>query len=415
MTSTLNHRSEERATARQRCLADAAAVAAEVSAPRAATWDRDNAFPAELFAALHEVGLDAMTVPYHLGGLGLGPDAPEPDPLTVWLVTRALAGADSASSHAVQVHTNAVHCLAMLGTDEQQERYLRPVVEEGAVFGFWGSEQSGAPAGSGDGRPRFTVARRVEGGWLLSGRKFYSTNARGARYGIVFAVPEGARNAMADLLLFVVDCRGEGVNVAREWWDRATGMRATTSDEVVLDGVFVPDHGVIGEPGAYWSHNVQARYLPQFSANFQGVGRHFVDHASRYVSDRGRSGEVEARRRIGEANVQLASADALLCKVAELYEARDLPAAYHHSRMLRSFSQLAVERVIRLTLDACGASVHFDVHPFSRMLRDWESYSRHERLDLLLEALGGEDLSGTIAAGPAAFGFHERSTFDTSG
>ncbi len=412
MTPTLNEETEDRATARQRYVAAAVAVAAEVSTPLAATWDRDNAFPSELFAALRTAGLTAMTVPRHLGGLGLGPDAPEPDPLTVWLVTRTLAGADSASCHAVQVHTNAVHCVAMLGTDEQQQRYLCPVVEEGAVFGFWGSEQSGAPTGSGT--PPFTVARRVEGGWRLNGRKFYSTNARGARYGIVFAVPEGARNPMAELLLFVVDCRSEGVSVARDWWNRATGMRATTSDEVVLDEVFVADHGVIGGPGAYWSHNVQARYLPQFSANFQGVGRHFVDHAGRYLVGRGRAGEAETRRRIGEANVQLAAADALLRKVAEFYEARDLPAAYHYSRMLRSFSQLAVERVIRLTLDACGASVHFDSHPFSRMLRDWESYSRHERLDLLLETLGGEDLSGNVAEGPAAFGFHEGSTFGGS-
>ena len=131
------------------------------------------------------------------GGLGIGPDTD--DPLPVWLVTRALASADSASCHCQQVHTNMTHTVALLGTPEQKERFLRPVVEAGAIFGGWGSEQNGQPpAGE---RPAFTVAHRVSGGWELSGRKFYSTNAGAAKFAIVFAFPDNVANPMSQLLL----------------------------------------------------------------------------------------------------------------------------------------------------------------------------------------------------------------------
>lgn len=381
-------------------------IAQEVSGNWAPVWDRENRFPTELFAALHEKRLNALTVPKEYGGLGLGPDAE--DPLPVWLATRALASVDSASCHAFQVHTNMVHAVALLGTAEQKERFLRPVVEENAVLGGWGSEQNGEPAKGG--APAFTKAHRVEGGYRISGKKFYSTNAGAARFAIVFAYPDDVENPFSHLLLCMVDCRDPGVKVHEKWWDQATGMRATVSHEVELENVFVPDDWIIGTPGSYWTQEVQARYLPQFSANFQGVGRHVYQYGKRYLLDRRRFDNPLVQQRMGEAKLYLTAAELMLGETAAQYRAGNYPHAFHLSRQLRAYSELSMRRVLDLVQACCGASLYMHPHPIERMLRDWEFYSRHENVDLILGAIAKTEF-GTQSGpqGPEAFGFGRES------
>jgi alkylation response protein AidB-like acyl-CoA dehydrogenase len=376
-------------------------VAREVAAPLAATLDRENRFPSEMFEALQADRLTSLCVPEAQGGYGLGPDGK--DALPVWLSTRALATVDSSSAHAFQVHTNTTHGVALLGTPEQHERFLRPVVEDGAVFGFWGSEQSGAPP---DGGPRgYTMAHRVDGGWELTGKKFYSTNAGATKYGVVFAYPDDVDKPLDHLMLFAVDCDSPGVHVRSEWWDAATGMRSTASHQVDFDGVFVDDGAVIGSPGGYWKEQVQARYLPQFSSNFQGVGAHMFNDAMQYLTERGRTKNDFTLRYMAEARVQLNAAELMLGRAADLYRERRMSEAYDASRQVRAFSESAVRRVIELVQASCGSSFYLGQGGMERVLRDWQFYSRHENVDLILRAIGRSEFGMGGEGTAAAFGF----------
>lgn len=374
-------------------------VARDVVGPLAETWDRENRFPAELFQALRKERLNAMTAPREYGGQGIGPDTD--NPLPVWLVTKALATMDSSSSHCQQVHTNMVHTVAQLGTPEQKERYLRPAAEGGAVFGGWGSEQDGRPPEPG---ARRTIARKVKGGYELTGKKYYSTNAGGAKYAIVFGYLEDAPDPVSGLLLCAVDCESRGVTVNKAWWDQATGMRATVSHEVDLDRVFVSDDAIIGPPGAYWTQKMQARYLPQFSANFQGVGAHVFSYGVTYLRERNRTKNEFIQRYLGEARICLETAELLLGETAERYKERRYPEAFHYSSMLRAYSELSIRRVVDLVQSACGASVYMRPNPMERILRDWQFYCRHENSDLILTAVGKTEL-GVASEGAEAFGF----------
>lgn len=376
-------------------------IAREVVEPLAETWDCENRFPHELFAALHTARLNAMCVPTAQGGLGIGPDTD--DPLPVWLVTKTLATADSSSCHSQQVHTNMTHTVALLGTPEQQERFLRAVAEEGAIFGGWGSEQDGRPPAGGS--RAFTLARKVKGGYEITGEKFYSTNAGAAKYAVVFAFPEGVPNPFNQLLLCLVDCESPGVTIHPAWWEQATGMRATVSHEVQFDRVFVSDEAMIGPPGAYWTQQVQARYLPQFSANFQGVGAHVFNYGMAYVRDRRRVQDPFVQHYLAEARIALVTAELLLGQTADRYRGRRYPEAFHYSRMLRAYSEMAMRRVIDLVQACCGSSIYLKPSPLERVLRDWQFYCRHENLDLILTAIGKSEFALGGEDGPEAFGF----------
>jgi alkylation response protein AidB-like acyl-CoA dehydrogenase len=400
MTSLLDHQ----LTGRGRSAVEAARrIASQVAAPLAEQLDHDCRFPTELFAALHEEGLDALYVPQRYGGLGLGADNEHPDPLAVWLTTKAIATADSSSSHAQQVHNNITHTVLLLGTDEQKDRYLSGVVERSEVWGGWGTEQDGRPR---EGGPRgFTVAHRVKGGYELNGKKFYATNAGRARYGLVFAFPDDVEKPMESMLLCTVDCEGPGVTVHPEWWNSATGMRSTVSHEVELNRAFVPDEAVVGYPGSYAGEQVQARYLPQFSANFQGTGTHIFDYATSYLRERQRAEHNQyAQRYMAEAQILLVTAELLLGPTAEAFKAKQYPEAFRWAQQLRVYSQQAVQRVIDLVKDSCGSSIYMHPNPMERLLRDWNFYSRHENLDFILRSIGQHHLGVAEGGMVGSFG-----------
>src|SRR5205807_8038892 len=122
------------------------------------------------------------------------------------------------------------------------------------------------------GRP-MTVARRCEGGWLVSGRKTFTSLSSVLRYYIVLATVEDpaapAPDGTVEVGQFLVR-NGPGVRIEPTW--DVLGMRATASDDIVLEDAFVPDGDVVsrralGSPaapapgGAYFALGVGAVYI----------------------------------------------------------------------------------------------------------------------------------------------------------
>lgn len=74
--------------------------------------------------------------------------------------------------------------IALLGAEEQKRRYLPAAVKDGAVFTAYGSEPPMVTLGQ-QAATTTTVARRVSGGYVINGRKYYATNAGAARYAML--------------------------------------------------------------------------------------------------------------------------------------------------------------------------------------------------------------------------------------
>src|SRR6266849_1990023 len=177
---------------RQQELIDGARrLALERFAPRARTHDRDATFPFDDYADLRAEGLLGLCVPERHGGLGA-------DYATYCLVAEQLAQGNASTSL-----TFNMHCLTMLmmgeiadalpmpaSTRERHEKLrtakFREVVEQGAFYGQPHSE----PVEQGEtdtklsmgGRRFGTVARKVDGGFVVNGRKFFVSLAGCAPY-----------------------------------------------------------------------------------------------------------------------------------------------------------------------------------------------------------------------------------------
>ena len=199
-------------------------------AARAALHDRDGSFPIENFADLHEAGFLALTIPETHGGHEVS--------LTTFLRAQELLGAgDGSTALALNMH------LVRFGGEREAHNYpmkwfdemCRGAVEQGRVCNTVATEEGlGSPAGGG--MPD-TVAKKVENGWLLNGRKSFVTLAPIMWYHILLARTE-VPGEEPEIRNFMVLRDDPGVRV-EETWD-ALGMRATGSHDLVLTDVLLP-------------------------------------------------------------------------------------------------------------------------------------------------------------------------------
>jgi alkylation response protein AidB-like acyl-CoA dehydrogenase len=130
------------------------------------------------------------------------------------------------------------------GTEEQQERWVRPTML-GTLS--WCQLFSEPGAGS-DLAALSTRAQSVEGGWILNGQKVWTSLAMTADFGICLARSDPDAAKHAGITYFIVDMHTEGLDIRplRE----LTG--AAMFNEVFFTDVFVPDDAVIGRPGDGW-------------------------------------------------------------------------------------------------------------------------------------------------------------------
>jgi acyl-CoA dehydrogenase len=137
--------------------------------------------------------------------------------------------------------------LHLFGTDEQKERWLRPLVA-GEIRSFFSMTEPEVPGS--DPTTLRTTARRDGDDWVIDGHKWFSSGADGAAFGIVMAVtdPDGEPHARASQIVVPADT--SGVEIVRPIPVMGhAGSGWSTHCEVWYRGVRVPVSNTLGEPG----------------------------------------------------------------------------------------------------------------------------------------------------------------------
>lgn len=196
-------------------------------------WDE------QFTAALAARGWLGMTVPVAYGGHGRTFSER-------FAVTEELLAAGAPVAAHWIADRQIVPSLLKYGTEAQKERYLPQIVSGRCFFAIGMSE----PDSGSDLASVRTRAQRVEGGWTLSGTKVWTSGAHFAHAFIVLArtAPVDPQHRHAGLSQFIVDLRGSGVEVR----PIVSMNGAHHFNEVILDGVFVPDESVFGDIGQGW-------------------------------------------------------------------------------------------------------------------------------------------------------------------
>ena len=204
-------------------------------APGAAERDLNDVYPEEIFDRMSDEGFMGLCVPEEYGGAGL-------DFLSYVLLLEELSCADAGVGVTLAVHTSA-GTLPILeyGTEEQKERWI-PDLARGAKIGCFALTE---PTTGSDAAAIQAKAERVEGGYRISGHKQWVTNGRIAGTAIVYARVEGGTRE--GVTAFVVGMDAEGVSFGKH--AKKMGVISATTDDVLLDDVFVPEEDRLDEEG----------------------------------------------------------------------------------------------------------------------------------------------------------------------
>jgi acyl-CoA dehydrogenase len=141
--------------------------------------------------------------------------------------------------------TGNAEILAHYGTPEQKERYLQPLLD-GELFSCFSMTE---PHGGSD--PTQFVTRAVHDGddWILTGEKFFSSNAKTAAFLIVMAVTDPDVSAYEGMSMFLVPTGTPGVNILRNVGHSGERMNTGIHGWIRYSNVRLPADSVLGGPG----------------------------------------------------------------------------------------------------------------------------------------------------------------------
>lgn len=385
-------------------LAKAHALGRDQFAARAAQWDREASFPFANYDDLREQGFLKLCVPTEFGGAG----ADFPTYMMVAAEIGRFCGATAltwnmhiCSTMWTGVLADGIEMSAEQRTEHAARRQLHfaRIVNEGKLYAQPFSEGTAAAAGR---APFGTTARKVEGGWLINGRKIWASLSGAADYYGVLCTEEieGKDPDPRDTLYISVPATAAGFSISGEW--DPLGMRGTVSRNLAFKDVFVSDDEQLMPRGIYFkgAQTWPAMFFT-LSPTYLGVANAAYDFTVQYL--RGEvPGEPPIKRRqfatkqitVAQMRIQLEAMKSLFTRA--IAEAKPNPSkdeklrlyAAHHSVME------GANDIARLAIRTCGGQSMLKHLPLERLYRD----SRCGALmlpwtaELILDRMGRETL-----------------------
>ncbi len=329
--------------------------------PRVQQMDSEQKMPAELIGQLFELGLMGIEIPEELGGTGA-------DFFTSVLIVEELSRVDPSVGVLVDVqNTLVINAFNRWGTDDQRARYF-PRLATDTVGAYALSE-------AGSGSDAFALkcrATQSDGGWILEGQKLWITNGDEAGIYIVFANADpdaGYRGITA----FLVERDAPGFSVGKK--EDKLGIRASSTTEIVLDGVRVPDTDVLGAVGRGYKVAIETLNEGRIGIGAQMVGlaQGALDHTLRYVQEREQFGQPIAefqgiQFQLAEMATEIEAGRLMVYNAARLKDAGEpflTPAA-----MAKLYASQMAQRVASVCIDLHGGYGFTREYPVEKYYRD---------------------------------------------
>ena len=248
--------------------------------PIARDMDENEEYPRELLDKLQKAHMFGIPYPQELGGAGA-------DVLTYTLAMEELSKVDASTGITLSVHTSlCCPCIYENGTDEQKERFLRPLISGEKIGAFSLTEPNAGTDASGV----QTTADKDGDYYILNGSKMFTTNAGIADTFVVFALTDKSKGPKG-MSAFIVDRTMEGITVGTNI--PRMGIRAASNCEVAFTNVKVPADRLLGKEGGGYKIAMTALGGGRIGIGAQAVGiaQGAINEAIKYVKERKQFGK----------------------------------------------------------------------------------------------------------------------------
>jgi acyl-CoA dehydrogenase len=250
-------------------------------APVASEYDREEAYPHDVVETAADMGLTGANIPVEYGGAGYST-------LDVAIIVEELFAVDPGIALSIVAASFGADAIIGFGTEDQKEKYLRPVATGEAVMGTAISE----PDVGSDVSSVSTRAEKDGDEWVINGQKMWITNGSVGDYFVVVCETDpdaaGRYNGFSQI---VVEADRDGFEAQKI--TGKLGIRASDTAELLFDDVRVPEENLVGNRGAGFLQLMQFFDETRTAVAAQGVGiaKGAAERALEYAQEREQFGQ----------------------------------------------------------------------------------------------------------------------------
>lgn len=331
-------------------------------APTAAERDEEARFDREIWDKMAELGLTGIPWPEEYGGAGF-------DYLAYVIAVEELSRVCASTGVTLSAHTSlAGWPVYKFGTEEQKQKYLRPMAEGKKIGAYCLTEPgSGSDAGA-----MKTTATLDGDEYVINGSKIFITNGGEAEIYIVFALtnPEAKTRGVS---AFIVESSFPGFKVGKK--EDKMGIRSSPTAEIIFDNCRVPKENLLGEEGQGFKIAMQTLDGGRngIAAQAVGIAQGALDAAIKYAKEREQFGKpIAANQGIAFKLADMATAveaSRLLTYQAAWLESNGLP----YGKASAMAKLMAGDTAMSVTTDAVqvfGGYGYTKEYPVERFMRD---------------------------------------------
>lgn len=331
--------------------------------PVAGELDRTHAHPSEICRKMGELGLMGITIPDEYGGAGM-------DYISYAIALIEISKA-CASCGVIMSVCNSLYNFPVYtyGTEEQKQKYLRPVAS-GEALGCYGLTEAGAGS---DPAKMLTTAVLDGDHWIINGTKRFITNGNVARYCVLAAITDKSAGYKG-ISSFIIDFENTpGFRVGKV--EEKLGINASGTAELVFEDARIPKDNLLGKPGEGFRQMLTTLDGGRIGIASQalGIGRAALDEAVEYSKTREQfnqpiSNFQAIQWKLSDMATHMDAAELLILRAAWL-EDNKLPYE-KESAMAKLFASDAAMAAAIEGVQILGGYGYCKEYPMERHMRD---------------------------------------------
>lgn len=338
-----------------------AGFAASEVKPRIQDMEKAGRIDPTLTKQYFEMGLMGLEVPEQYGGAG-------GSLMMVTIAVEEVSKLDASAAIQLDVqNTLVIYPILTYASEELKQKYLKRLTTD--TIGAYALSE---PSSGSDAFGLQTRAEQQGDKWILTGRKMWITNGAEAEIFVVFANANPSAGYKG-ITAFIVEKSFPGFSVGKK--EDKLGIRASSTTELILDGVEVPASNVIGQVGHGYKYAIDTLNGGRVGIGAQmiGVAAGALAAATDYVRERRQFNKPLAdfqaiQFQLAQARTELEAARLMVYNAARLKDAgKDI---VMEGAMAKLYSSQVAERVTSLSLELFGGYGYTKDYPAEKFYRD---------------------------------------------
>lgn len=336
--------------------------AAKKLAPTVKERDEKEVFDRALVDEMGTLGLLGIPYPEEYGGVGA-------DFLSMAMACEEISKVDASIGLSFEVHTTLCSWpIFRFGTEEQKQKYLKPLAE-GVKLGAFGLTEPNAGTDALNGS---TTAVKEGDYYILNGSKVFNTNGGDADITVVFAATDKSKGAKG-MSAFILEKGTPGFTYGKK--EVKMGIRACVQRELVFQNVKVPAANLLGKEGEGFKIAMMTLDGGRVGVGAQalGIAEGAFEEAVKYAKERVQFGKPIAKQQaiafmLADMKMKIEAARLLVYKAA--YDMSNGIPYSVDAAIAKKFASDAAMEITTNAVQVFGGYGFTREYPVERMMRD---------------------------------------------